>query len=296
MTALEPPGGARIIDRGYRSYDGPRTGVPGAIRSVAKYTARWVLGLGRPARSKVLPVLAAAIAFIPAIVFVGIAAFVPEDQLDLIVLPTYGEYYGFITSALIVFVAFAAPEALCGDRRHGMLGLYLASPLDRHTYLLGKGAAVAGLLSIATIGPPLLMLVAYTLQGIGPDGPVDVVSTFLRIVLSGSLVAVFYTAVSLGVSSLTDRRAVASAGVILLVLVTGAVTGALTNPGGVAMTEQINAANLVFVPFELVRHIFRNRLSVPDLSFAEVIGAYAAWVALGFSTAFLRYRKLAVTR
>ena len=40
--------------------------------------------------------------------------------------------------AVLVFVAFVAPEVLCPDRRTGMLGLYLASPLTRDTYLVGK--------------------------------------------------------------------------------------------------------------------------------------------------------------
>ena len=32
---------------------------------------------------------------------------------------------------VLVFTAFVAPEILCTDRRSGMLGLYLASPLRR---------------------------------------------------------------------------------------------------------------------------------------------------------------------
>ncbi len=288
--------GARIVDRGYRPYDGPRLGVAGAVRSLARHTLRWVLGIGRPARSKVLPILAAAIAYLPAVVFVGIAAFVPRDRVNQIVLPTYGEYYGFITSALVVFVAFVAPEALCPDRRSGMLGLYLASPLDRTSYLATKAVAIAGLLCVATIGPPLLMLVAYVLQGIGPDGPVAVATTFLRIAGSGLLVALFYTAVSLGVASLTDRRAVASAGTILLVLLTGALTGALTDPDGVGWSETLNVVNLVFVPFEVVRRVYGDPATGPVVPLAPLLGAFAGWVALGLGAAVVRYRRLAVTR
>ena len=68
----------------------------------------------------------------------------------------------------------SAPEVLCPDRRTGMLGLYLASPLTRDTYLLAKAAAVAGAARLVTLGPPLLLLVAFILQGLGPDGPGDV--------------------------------------------------------------------------------------------------------------------------
>ena len=40
-------------------------------------------------------------------------------------------------------LAFVAPEALCTDRRTGMLGLYLASPLTRDSYLVAKVARSA---------------------------------------------------------------------------------------------------------------------------------------------------------
>ena len=75
----------------------------------------------------------------PALVFIGVAALVDDERVRRNVIPTYGEYYGFIVSALIVFAAFVAPEALCPDRRTGLLGLYLASPLTRTSYLAVEG-------------------------------------------------------------------------------------------------------------------------------------------------------------
>ena len=108
------------------------------------------------------------ISFIPAIVFIGIAAFLPRgDELGL---ESSADYYGFITGALFLFAAFVAPEAVCTDRRSGMLGLYLASPLSRDTYLVAKAAAIAAVLGTMTLGPPILMLIAYTLADAGPDG------------------------------------------------------------------------------------------------------------------------------
>ena len=100
---------------------------------MASHAIQRVLGIKRPAWAKVLPVVAIAIAYIPAIVFVGIVALTPDDPTVQQHIPTYGQYYAYIISAIALFVAIVAPEVLCPDRRTGMLGLYLASPLSpRH--------------------------------------------------------------------------------------------------------------------------------------------------------------------
>ena len=76
---LPPPdarsghGGAEIVAPGFQPYDGDRSGVVGAIRSVAWQSMRSALGIGRPARHKVFPVAAVGIAYVPATVFVGLA-------------------------------------------------------------------------------------------------------------------------------------------------------------------------------------------------------------------------------
>src|SRR5262249_31770590 len=143
------------------------------------------------------------------------------DSIRNKILPTYGQYYGFVTSALIVFTAFVAPEALCPDRRTGLLGLYLSSPLTKVTYLASKAGTVLSLLLVATLGPPLLMLIAFVVQGTGPHGPTGVLSVLWRVVLSGLIVGLLYTAVSMGVSSLTDRKAFAAAGALLVIILSG---------------------------------------------------------------------------
>jgi ABC-2 type transport system permease protein len=122
--------GARLFGLGYRGYEGARREPRWAMLTIAVFTVRRVLGLGRPARHKVLPAITLAIAYVPALVSVGVAVLLEDLPVgDLI---TYGEYMFFIGSALALFSALIAPEALCPDRRSGMLGLYLAGPLDRN--------------------------------------------------------------------------------------------------------------------------------------------------------------------
>jgi ABC-2 type transport system permease protein len=281
---------ARILERGYRRYEGERLGLLSVMRALVRHSAQRVLGLRRPARAKVLPVLAAMCAYLPAVVFIGIAAIVPPSKLRDQFLPTYPQYYGFITSALIVFAVFVAPEALCPDRLNGLLGYYLAAPLTRMSYVASKVVAVFTLLLLTTLGPPLLLMIAFMLQGIGPNSALDVLIVFLRVLASAAVVSTVYTAVSLGVSSLTDRRAFAAAGTLLVIIVSGVVTGALVE--GASAPDALLAGNLTAAPFNLVFRIYGEVGSNPGVPTGALVIGVVGWTLLGFGTLWVRYRRI----
>ncbi len=295
------PADARILDRGYRRYDGRRTGLPGAVRTVVLTTIQRVLGIRRSVWAKVLPVLMILVSYIPAVVFIGIVALTPNQgfrrnnfgQLEQL-LPTYGSYFSYIVSAIVLFVAFVAPEALCTDRRTGMLGLYLASPLRRDTYLGAKALAVGAVLCTVTVGPPMLLLVAYILQGTGPSGPAQVVLAVVRIVVSGVAIGAFYTSLSLAVSSLTDRKAFATAGLILGFLVSSATAGVLISAMGAS--QDAFGLNLIALPLAFVEKVHGEAKSFQDMSSAVAIGALLGWTALFSLIARTRYQRFQVTR
>ncbi|KAA0233216.1 MAG: hypothetical protein JJLCMIEE_02368 [Acidimicrobiales bacterium] len=288
---------ARILDRGYRRYEGPRRGVPGAMRSVVLAGIQRALGLKRTFGAKIFPALAVMIAFIPAIVFVGLAIFIPEDVRNQGILPGYGEYYAFIVSAIILFAAFVAPELLCTDRRTGMIGLYLASPLTRDTYLVSKGIAILLVLSVVTLGPPLLMLVAFTLIGLGPDGPVAYLSLFGRMVVAAVAVSGLHTALSLAISSITDRKGVAAAAFILAVLVTNAAADTLILEADAS--PYLSLMDLGGLPFELVTRIYGEPVEsaqAAELGTMPVLAAYLGWTLACLALVRWRYQKLQVSR
>ncbi|MBW3574694.1 MAG: ABC transporter permease [Actinobacteria bacterium] len=284
---------ARILDRSYRRYEGERRGVAGAVRSLAWHSALRALGLRRSLWAKLLPLLSVGIAYVPAIVFVGVAALLPEQLVDATgLLPRYADYYGFISAAIVVFVALVGPEVLCPDRRYRTLGLYLASPLTRDTYLVAKVLAVVPVLALVTLGPPLLLLVGLTFAGAGPNGAGDFLLVLARVAVGGLAISAAYTAVSLAAASLTERRAVASAGVMLVLLVSGVATSSLVATGA---DQRLLLLNLGFVPFELVQRIF-GQVGEAGLSTLELVGANLAWTVAAGLLVRERYRRLRVTR
>lgn len=298
---------ARILDRGYRRYDGPRTGRWGAMSSLIRHTMQRCLGVHRPARAKVFPVLVVLLAYVPTLVYIGVTVLgnrlqregVPGRSFAEVFIPDYAGNYLQIVLAIVLFAAFVAPEVLCPDRRTGMVGLYLASPLSRPTYLVSKGIAVLGLVSIVTIGPPLVLLIGYTTQGYGPDGVGAWLSTLARILLAGIVVAALYSLVALAISSITSRKAAASAAFIAVMI---GLPGVITYLIVVAYQPTwLGLLNLFTLPYEAVYRVFGQPSPFvfggePELATPLVWGAYAAWCLAALAVIADRYRRLEVTR
>jgi ABC-2 type transport system permease protein len=288
-------GDARLFDLGYRSYDGPRERPARALLTLAEFTARRVLGLGRGARPKVLPAITLTIAFLPALFSVAFAALANNPVAGDFA--TYGEYMYIIGSALALFAALVAPEALCPDRRSGMLGLYLAGPLDRTRYLLAKGVAVVGVMLLITVGPLLFMLLAYVLAGLGPS-ITEAPKTLVRILAAGITTALLYAALSMAVSSFTTRRAAAAVGVVLLIFVPMTVVRAAIEHSGAP--NELDLFSSPFVVADLAYRIFGETSDsgepVVELSTWLVVSGVGAAVLAGALVCWLRYRRLEAFR
>ena len=300
--ATEADNAAQILDERYRPYSGARHGLAGAMRALVGSSVRFTLGLGRPARHKFLPWLAVVVALVPAIVFVGIATVLDIDLISENILPEYHQYYGFIELALFFFCGIVVPEILVADRRNGMLSLYLSTPLRLWSYLASKAAAVTVTLAVITVGPLLFLLVAYTVEGSGPDGLGDWLTVLVRILGSGIAIAATITAASLAISSLTDRRAFAVIGIILLLLGSQFVTGLLVAVA--EMDPRIYAFNLSEMSEALKDRIFgvgppelgeddaSPGLRISELSTLFVVAVNAAWLAAGAAVVWWRYRRI----
>jgi ABC-2 type transport system permease protein len=283
---------ARILDRGYRRFEGERGGTAAAIATVVVHTSQRLLGLRRPFRHKLLPLAVAALAYLPAIVFLGAAAILPAQLADALI-PGHAEFLPFITTAILLFVVFVAPEALCPDRRHRTLTLYLASPLDRGTYLTAKAGAVVLVLLVVTLGPPLLVQVGYVLVGIVPLGWATA-ADLARVVAAGVILSVAYGAVGLAGASLTDRRAFAAAGtfVALILLRLGTDIAVVTADA----PSWVRALDVSRVPAEAAQRLHGETGTVGEVATATVVVATAAWTLALAALIWGRYRRLTVTR
>lgn len=287
--------GAQLFDLGYRRYDGPRDRPERAILTLAVFTARRVLGLGRGARHKLLPAFTLAVAFLPALFSVMFAAIAKDASSDDFA--TYGDYMFIIGTALALFAALIAPEALCPDRRSGMLGLYLSGPLDRTRYLLAKGAAVLAVMLLITLGPLLFMLLAFVLAEVGPSAT-EVPRTLARIFAAGITTALLYAALSMAVSTLTSRRAAAAVGVVLFLFVPVTVVRSAIESAGAP--DELDLLSSPFVAADLAYRIFGETPEdggpVAELSTWLVVGGLGAAIVAGAVVCWLRYRRLEAFR
>jgi ABC-2 type transport system permease protein len=281
---------ARLFDLGYRRYEGPRERPARAILTLTEFTARRVLGLGRGGRHKILPVLTLTIAYLPALLSVAFAVILDDLAVDDLI--SYGDYMFIIGTALALFAALIAPEALSPDRRTGMLGLYLAGPLDRTRYVVAKALAVLTVMLLVTVGPLLFMLLAFILAGFGPSAT-EVPELLVRIAAAGGATALLYASLSLAVSSFTARRAAAAVGVVLLLLVPPSfIRPAIESADA---PKELDLISSPLVAADLAYRIFGEESDdgpVTELSTGLVTSGLGATIVLGFLVCWLRYRRL----
>ena len=136
-------GRAEIFDLGYQGYEGDRTSRWRRRRAIWRDGMRISFGLGRGAGAKAAPWILIALALVPALILVVLAAFlgsVPTNSDDF-KLPSYADYYDFAIIPLALFAAIIAPLLVCPDRRDGVLSLYAARPITPGDYVGSRWTA-----------------------------------------------------------------------------------------------------------------------------------------------------------
>ncbi|MGH2454977.1 MAG: ABC transporter permease subunit [Candidatus Limnocylindria bacterium] len=249
MTQGEPLLGAResatgaIYDLGYRGYDGARLGRGAAVSTLFWASLRAAFGLGRSARSKIVPWGLTAFAAAPAVVAAAVSALVPVGGASPF---TYDNYLFGTSSLFALFVAAQAPELVSGDQRHRVLSLYFSHALERSDYALAKLAALAAALFVVGFAPMLILLLGAVLAA--PDVPAalgDQLENVPQVVGGPVIFAVPLAALGLAIAAWTPRRAYATGAIIAVFIVTAAVSGIL----GQAVTGALQDWSQLLNPF-----------------------------------------------
>ena len=209
---------SRIHDIGYRHYDGERLGRAYIRRSLFTQSLRGAYGLGRSAKSKVLPAMLLAAMCLPAAIIVAVTVYA-----KLRALPMQYTRYAIVLQAVIgLYLAAQAPQAVSRDLRFRTVPLYFSRPMERLDYVAAKFAAMAAALFVLT-GTPLLILYVGALLA-----KLDFTTQsadFGKALLAAALLSLLLGGIGLVIAALTPRRGFGVAAVIaVLTLSYGAVS------------------------------------------------------------------------
>lgn len=288
-----------IYDRGYRKYDGPRTGPSGARTAVYKEGLRRILGLGRKARQKVFPWSLISIAIIAAAVFIGVHWAIGDIAESVGQgVPSYGGLFDFYSAISLLFIAFAGPQLLIPDRTKGVLSVYFSRPLTVDGYLTSKTAAFSTLVGAIYIVPQLVLHLGLAL--ISDDGFLPYLGDNLDIlwkvpVTTLSFVAI-HGAVVISLSAVINRVGIAAPAFLGLLTAGGGIAGRVSE-APFAGARWASLLALDHHPRIIRDHLFGDTVEYP----AEAAG-FEVWmsiivivVAVALALVFVRarYRRLA---
>lgn len=202
--SLTPAGEqTRIHNIGYRHYDGPRLGRAYARRSLFSQSLRGAYGLGRSARSKVLPMLLFVVMCVPALIMVAVA--VTTKMKDLPV--DYTRYAILLQAVIGLYLASQAPQSVSRDLRFKTVPLYFSRPIERGDYVLAKFAAMTSALFALTAAPLIVLYVGALLAKLDFA---EQTKGFAQGLVSVALLSLLFAGIGLVVSAVTPAAASAS--------------------------------------------------------------------------------------
>ncbi|GAA2215430.1 ABC transporter permease [Nonomuraea monospora] len=283
---------SEIYDIGYRHYDGPRLGRGYSTRALAVHSLRGVFGLGRPARSKIVPFALAAIMVLPSIVGIALMALAQQRGIP------YSGFAVVMQAVVAIFLAAQAPTVVAPDLRYRVLPLYLSRPVTIAEYVGAKVAAMT-VAVFALIAVPLTLTYLGELVVDMPGPPAT--GEYFGALLMALLLAVLLSAFGLALASFTPRRGLGVASVITVYLLSSAsvpiIYGSLYSTGNESAAAWAWLAN----PFWLVDSVQVWLFGTPPHSIESAAypsGPASAVVlvlliALGLAALGLRYRKAA---
>ncbi len=292
----EAQAASAIYDLGYQRYAGTRLGRWYSVRTLMMSSLRSAFGIGRGEKAKMLPVLVAALVFMPALVQIGVAS--ASGMSSFI---HYADHLEFTAFLLALFAAGQSPELVVADKQQGVLSLYLSRPLRSTDYAWAKLAALFGAMLVLTLGPQLVLFIGRVF--LAKDPWPEFVSEWPKLfpILGGSiLVSLFIAAIGLSLASMTTRRGYATAAVISFFLLTAALSTVVQaiGFGGIERYAVLGNPSLLISGFAkwLFEIEAKRRTAIGK---AALAGPYYLWTLVTVTTLAIaifirRYRRVDV--
>ncbi|MFI0242938.1 ABC transporter permease [Streptomyces sp. NPDC016845] len=218
---------SQIHNIGYRHYDGPRLGRAYARRSLFSQSLRGAYGLGRSAKSKVLPMLLFVVMCVPALIMVAVAVTTKAKDLPV----EYTRYAIILQAVIGLYVASQAPQAVSRDLRFKSVPLYFSRPIERVDYVVAKYAAMTSALFVLTAAPLLVLYVGSLLAKLDFS---EQTKGFAQGLVSVALLSLLFAGIGLVVSAVTPRRGFGIAAVIAVLTIS---YGAVSTVQAIADTQ-----------------------------------------------------------
>ncbi|BFV58161.1 ABC transporter permease [Kitasatospora sp. CMC57] len=250
------PDSGVIHNIGYRGYQGPRLGRGYATRSLLVQGLRAAYGLGRSGKSKVLPMLVAAVLALPAVVIVAVGIITKADRLAL----GYPEYLEVLGIFPLIFLASQAPVLMSRDLRHHTVPLYFSRPITRGDYVRARFLAMAAAMMLLMTVPLVVLYLGALLTGL-PFG--SNTGHFAQGLFAALLYSLLYSAVGLLIAAATPRRGFGVAAIMGVMFVSNLLAGILYGFGG-GVGPAPESANWVAVlsPTTLVQGLVNELFSI----------------------------------
>jgi ABC-2 type transport system permease protein len=290
---ISPARAGAIHDIGFRHYDGPRLGASYIRRSLFIETLRGAYGLGRSARSKVMPFLLLAVLVLPAVIMGIVTGYVGAPSLPI----RYTEYVMVVQVAVTIFLGAQSPAVMSRDLRFQIAPLYFSRPLSRQQYVQAKYAGMAVALFLL-VGLPITLLLVGAMLAELPLA--EQLPDYLRAMAGAALFAVVLAGVGLVVAAMTPRRGLGVAAVVGVLLVLSGLQLAVSEMATEFGSETFSGYTGLISPYTLVDGVVTGLLGAESsvgqgppgavgtavfvvITVLLVVGCYSALVA--------RYRK-----
>ncbi|MEV2266614.1 ABC transporter permease [Nonomuraea africana] len=281
---------SEIYDIGYRHYEGVRLGRAHAVRALITQNLRSIFGLGRRARSKLMPFLLAASMLLLPVVSIAMMAMLGRNEIG------YTNYPVIMQAVIAIFLAAQSPTITAPDLRFKVLPLYLSRPVSTLDYVAAKVVAMSAALFALVALPLTVMYVGELL--VDPPGPPHT-KEYVAGLVAALLLALLLSTFGLALASFTPRRGLGVASVIAVYLLASAVSTVLfatfESMGRADVAEWSWLINPFFLVDSVQSGLFgtapANGYSYPSGVFSAIV--LVALLGLSLTAFILRYRKAA---